>query len=106
MIEDQPKPEWSTLPRAGTKGVTFRVLLHRDDLIVANLRFEPGATIDKHSAAFDVDVICISGEGLTSIGDNTLTIKAGQTVRWPKDEDHCLWTTDGTMETLMVERIA
>ena len=106
MIENEPRPEWSALPREGTKGVEGRVLLDRDGLLIANLRFSQNATIDKHPAKFEVDVICLSGAGFTSIGDETSTIRAGQTVRWPRDVDHCLWTENSEMETIMVERYA
>jgi len=40
------------------------------------------------------------------IGDATFEIRQGQNVRWPRDVQHCLWTTDDTMETIMVERHA
>lgn len=103
-IEDQPKPEWSILPREGTNGVEFRVLLRRSGLLVANLRFGSHATIDRHSAPHDIDVICINGAGFTSIGNDAAPIRAGQTVRWPANADHCLWTEDDSMEAIMVER--
>lgn len=105
MIEKQPRPEWSKVPREGTHGVEVRVLLHKDNLAVANLRFGEDATIDRHSAPFHVDVICIDGKGKTSIDDDVFDIEAGETIRWPRGKDHCLWTEDSTMETIMVERL-
>lgn len=104
MIRTQPKPDWSAVPRAGTTGVQFRVLLGSEGIFVANLRFGTNATIDRHSAPHDVDVICLAGSGFTSVGDEEAPIRAGQTVRWPANVDHCLWTEADTMETLMVER--
>ena len=80
------------------------MLLVKSGLAIANLRFGQNATIDKHDAPFDIDVICISGSGFTSVGDEEFPLSAGETIRWPKDRDHCLWTTDDTMETIMVER--
>lgn len=103
-IESQPRPDWGTLPREGCVGVEFRVFLAKDGLGIANLRFAEGATIDKHSAVFDIDVVCLSGSGFVSVGDEVFAFEAGQTIRWPKDIDHCLWTEKSTMETLMVER--
>ena len=102
--ERQPRPEWSHLPRQGCENVEARVLLVKDGLVIANLRFAHNATIDRHDAPFDVDVICVSGSGFTSVGEDEFAISAGQTIRWPKHQDHCLWTTDDTMETIMVER--
>jgi quercetin dioxygenase-like cupin family protein len=104
IIEDQPKPGWTPVPRKGVRGVEFRVLLSRDGILVANLRFASDATIDRHSAPHDIDVICIAGAGYTSVGDDVSVIEAGQTVRWPRDVDHCLWTDGRYMETIMVER--
>jgi quercetin dioxygenase-like cupin family protein len=104
MVESQPRPDWFPIPREGTKGVEGRVLLGRDGLFIANLRFSPGATIDKHSAPWDIDVICISGSGYVSVGDEVEAFRAGQSIRWPRNVDHCLWTDDFAMETIMVER--
>lgn len=104
MIDQQPKPHWAVLPRPGCENVKFRLLLNKDGLAVANLRFSENATIDRHDAPFDIDVICLSGTGFTSIDDDTATISAGETVRWPRGKQHCLWTEDAPMETLMVER--
>ena len=72
--------------------------------MIANLRFKKSATIDRHSAPFEIDVVCIAGTGFTSVGESVSVISAGEFVRWPKGEEHCLWTTDPEMETLMVER--
>jgi quercetin dioxygenase-like cupin family protein len=103
-IEKQPKPDWSPLPRTGCNNVEFRVLLGSDDLAIANLKFQKDATIDNHAAPFDIDVLCISGSGFTSIGDNDFPFSEGEKIRWPKGKMYCLWTIDTTMETIMVER--
>jgi len=103
-VEKQPRPEWSPLPREGCDNVEARVLLARDGLAIANLRFGEGATIDRHDAPFDVDVLCVAGSGFTSVGDETFPIAQGETIRWPRNQQHCLWTVDTTMETIMVER--
>jgi quercetin dioxygenase-like cupin family protein len=103
-VESQPRPEWSTLPREGCVNVEARVLLAKDGLVVANLRFGRDASIDRHDAPFDIDVVCISGSGFASIDDGEFSIRAGETVRWPKNRDHRLWTTGDMMETVMIER--
>ena len=103
-VRGQPKPLWAPLPRPGCVNVEFRVLLGSEGIFVANLRFAEGATIDKHSASHEIDVICISGSGFTSIGEETFPIASGQTIRWPGNLDHCLWTDQTTMETIMIER--
>ena len=105
-VSQQPKPEWSVLTRPGCENVEFRVLLNTEGLVVANLRFAAYANIDKHSAPYDIDVICIQGAGYTQVGDTTAELRAGETIRWPAGIDHHLWTDGETMETLMVERLA
>ncbi len=84
--------------------MNFRVLLGSEGIFIANLSFEEHATIDEHSAPWDIDVIVVSGAGYTSIDSETFEVKAGQTIRWPRDKQHCLWTDGSEMETLMVER--
>ena len=102
--ENQPKPDWAPLPRPGCHNIDFRVLLVKDGLSIANLRFAENATIDRHDAPYDIDVLCIAGSGFASIDDMEFPITQGQTVRWPNGKEHRLWTIDTTMETIMVER--
>lgn len=81
------------------------MLLVRDDLVLAMLRFAPAATIDEHAAAFDIDVVCLEGEGYISVEDRVNTFAAGQWLTWPGGRLHRLWTGDHGMITLMVERL-
>jgi quercetin dioxygenase-like cupin family protein len=69
----------------------------------ARLRFAPGGTIHEHSADFDADVVCLEGEGFTSVDGVAFPFRAGQTIRWPRGLNHRLWTEGTTMTTLMVE---
>jgi quercetin dioxygenase-like cupin family protein len=87
-------------------GVEGRVLVGEDDFFVAMLRFEPGGTIHEHPGPNDTIVICLEGEGLTSVAGETAPLRTGQQARWPKDVPHRLWTDDTTMVTLMIERLA
>ena len=103
-VQAQPKPNWADLPRPGCENVSFRVLLGVDGIFIANLRFSERATIDEHAAPWEIDVIVISGAGYSSVGGEVFAVEAGQTIRWPKDQQHRLWTDGSEMETLMVER--
>jgi quercetin dioxygenase-like cupin family protein len=105
-IEPFPRPEWSPLPQADCRGVEGRVLLRTDRLVVAMLRFEPGGTIHEHPAQHPIDVCCLEGAGLTSVGDESRSLAAGQRVAWPANISHRLWTTDAPMLTLMIEHTA
>jgi quercetin dioxygenase-like cupin family protein len=104
MIERMPRPNYEPLPRQGTVEVTGRVLLNRSGIVVANLRFAPGATIDEHSAPIEIDVICLDGQGFVSIDGKSSPLRAGDRVVWPAGVKHRLWTEQASMETLMVER--
>lgn len=52
----------------------------------------------------DTIVVCLKGEGFTSVDGETASIRKGQNVFWPRDVRHRLWTEESTMRTLMVER--
>ena len=103
-IRPWPRPEFSPLPAEGAVGVEFRVLVREDDLHLAMLRFAEHATIHEHPGPNDTIVVCLEGEGFTSVGDETAPLKAGEQARWPKDVRHRLWTEASPMITLMIER--
>ena len=100
-----PRPDWSPLPRQGCVNVEGKVLLVREGLALAMLRFEPEATIDEHSCPHEVDVVCLEGEGFISVEDRINSFVAGQWMTWPADRVHRLWTADHGMITLMLERL-
>ncbi|MCP4419675.1 MAG: KTSC domain-containing protein [Chloroflexi bacterium] len=97
--------EWKPLPDEGCINVRHKPLLKQDHLALAMLHFGKQATIHKHAADFDVDVVCLEGSGLTSVGKEQAPLFAGDRVRWPAGKQHRLWTTDSEMMTLMVEHI-
>jgi len=80
------------------------VLVRNDDFFLAMLRFEPGGTIHEHPGPSDTIVVCIEGEGWTSVAGERTQIRSGESVRWPKDVPHRLWTEGTRMRTLMLER--
>jgi quercetin dioxygenase-like cupin family protein len=99
-----PRPEWGALPGEGVVGVEGKVLVREDDFFVAVLRFTPHATIHEHPGEHDTVVVCLEGEGLTSVGGETAALRANERAFWPKGVPHRLWTEGSTMTTLMVER--
>jgi quercetin dioxygenase-like cupin family protein len=99
-----PRPEWQPLPAEGAVGVASRALLHEEDIFVAQLRFSERATIHEHPGANETVVVCLEGEGYTSVGDAVAPLREGEQVRWPKGIPHRLWTEETTMLTLMIER--
>jgi quercetin dioxygenase-like cupin family protein len=98
-----PRQGWDPLPGEGIVGVVGRVLVREDDFFIAELRFAQHATIDPHPGDRDTIVVCIEGEGYTSVADETVTLREGQQVRWPRGIVHSLWTEGSTMSTLMIE---
>ncbi len=73
---------------------------------VAQLRFSEHATIHEHPGENDAIVVCLEGEGFTSVAGEAAPLSEGQQVRWPKGVPHRLWTDGSTMTTLMVEETA
>ena len=101
-IRPFPRLGWDPLPNS--VGIVGRVLVRDDEFFfVAQLRFSEQAAIDEHAGERDAIVVCIGGEGFTSVAGETL--REGQQVRWPVGVPHRLWTEDSTMSTLMVERV-
>ena len=103
QINPVPRPAWTPLPFEGCRNVEFKALLRLDHLSLATLRFAPGGTIHEHPAGIDIDVICLEGRGMTSVGAEQAPLRAGECVRWPAHVPHRLWTEDSAMVTLMVE---
>ncbi len=101
-IRPVPKGTWEPLPQAGCVGVEHVVLMREPQVIVL-LKFGTHGTINEHPAPFPVDVICMEGSGMTSVNGEMAEIKAGETVTWPPNVPHRLWTEDSEMVTLMVE---
>ena len=106
-VRPVPRPGWDPLP--GGEGIVGRVLVRegpndrRPDLLVAELRFSEQARIEPHPGERDTIVVCLAGEGFTSVGDAVTHLREEQQARWPKGVPHRLWTEGTTMTTLMVE---
>ena len=103
-IRPIPGAGWDPLPFEGCVGVVGRVLVREDSYFVAQLRFSEHATIHEHPGDNDTIVVCLEGEGLTSVAGEVAPLHAGEQARWPRDVPHRLWTDGGTMVTLMIER--
>jgi quercetin dioxygenase-like cupin family protein len=100
-----PRPEWEPLPGEGHVGVEGRVLVREaDGSFIATLRFAPHATIHEHAGANDTLVVCIDGEGFTSVDGEDAPLHTSERAFWPAGVRHRLWTEETTMTTLMVER--
>ena len=80
-IRPFPRGEWDPLPFDGCVGVEGKVLIREDAYFVAMLRFAPDGTIHEHSGPNDTIVVCLEGEGLTSVAGETSPLEAGQQAR-------------------------
>jgi quercetin dioxygenase-like cupin family protein len=105
----KPQPfhrrDWGPLAHEGCRNVDHKVLLVRQDIALALLRFSGEATIHQHSARFPIDVFCLDGQGHVLSGEEAATISAGEWLRWPAGVQHRLWTDGSSMTTLMVEHV-
>lgn len=105
-IQSIRSEDWTPLPFEGCYNVKVKMLMKLDHLGLALLRFEPAGTIHEHAAHIDIDVICLEGEGMVSLGDEQSSFKAGQRIRWTAGIPHRLWTNQSSMITLMVEHFS
>lgn len=94
---------WTPLPYEGCRNVSVKMLMKLNHLGLSMLRFEADGTIHEHPAQIEIDVICLEGEGMVSVGNEQSPLKAGERVRWPMGIPHRLWTNTSEMVTLMVE---
>ncbi len=100
-----PKPEWHLLPKEGCVGVEARVCLVDKRSVIALLRLSEQAHTDVHPAAYDIHVLCTDGRGFAMCGGEVAELKAGESVLWPKGEEHNIYTKNSTMTTIMVEHV-
>ncbi len=70
-----PRPDWEPVPYEGVVGVEGRVLIREDDFFLAQLRFAEHATIHEHPGPNDTIVVCLEGEGMTSVGAETAPLR-------------------------------
>lgn len=78
-IRPFPRLGWDPLPGEGVVGVTGRVLVREEMFFVAQLRFAERAKIHPHAGEQDAIVVCIEGEGFTSVGDESAGRRASST---------------------------
>jgi quercetin dioxygenase-like cupin family protein len=95
-----PRPEWSPVPHPGCVNVVGKVLLQRDGLTLAVLKFDAEGTSHEHAAPFEIDVICLEGEGYISIEDRIWTFRSGLSLH--------AYTTEGEIDRCLeaIEDIA
>jgi quercetin dioxygenase-like cupin family protein len=102
VIEPVPRSSWSPLPFEGCRDVQGKVLLDEKSVGVALLRFGPHGTIHEHPGDTDAHVVCLEGEGWTSVGGEAAELRAGEKVFWPRGVPHRLWTEDSELLALIV----
>jgi len=69
-IRPFPRLGWDPLPES--VGIVGRVLVREDEFFfVAQLRFSEQAAITEHAGERDAIVVCIEGEGFTSVAGET-----------------------------------
>jgi mannose-6-phosphate isomerase class I len=81
-IRPFPRPGWDPLPDG--VGILGRVLVREEDFFVAQLRFSEHAAITVHPGERDTIVVCIEGEGFTSVASETAELREGQQLAGPE----------------------
>src|SRR5206468_1974443 len=74
-IRPFPRLGWDPLPNS--TGIVGRVLIREDDFFVAQLRFSDHAAITEHAGDNDAIVVCLEGEGFTSVAGEVSTLREG-----------------------------
>ena len=104
-IKPFPRPDWRILTNDNAVNVETKVMLVNRRAMVALLRFDKHASFDAHEATYDIHVMCQKGSGFVLADGETAEFHAGQSVLWPRDSLHRLWTEDSSMTTLMIEHL-
>lgn len=73
-------PHGETLAQSGGKGVIRRILAYTDDLMCVENTFETGAVGAMHSHPHTQITYIVSGEFSFTIGEETRTVKAGDSL--------------------------
>ena len=100
-----PKPDWHVLPKEGCIGVEARVCLVDNRSVVAILRLGERSHTDIHPAPYDIHVLCTEGAGFAMSGGKVTALSSGESVLWPKGEEHNIYTDSSSMTTIMVEHV-
>ena len=80
-VEPICRDGWTPLHFYGCRNVQVKMLLKLDHLGLAMLHFDLDGTIHGHAADIEIEVICLEGEGMVSLGDEQPPFKAGERVR-------------------------
>lgn len=75
-------------PREVSPGCRRKVLAYSDNLMVVELSFEAGAQGAMHSHPHDQATYILSGAFSFTIGDETKTVRAGDSMHQPPDVPH------------------
>lgn len=102
---DFPHADWQSKRNDNAVGIEVRLMMQNAHLLIAELRFQPQASFDAHSAPWDCHVLCLAGSGFVLVGEETFPIAQGQSVFWPQKVLHQMWTTDNAMHTQMIEHV-
>lgn len=87
-----------TLPQPAGSGVTRRVLAYTDGLMCVENRFETGAVGSLHSHPHTQITYVVSGEFAFTIGGETRTVRAGDTLLKEDGVEHgCVCARSGVL---------
>jgi Uncharacterized conserved protein, contains double-stranded beta-helix domain len=82
--------------------VTSLTLAQKDMLTVTVFAFDPDTGIGGHASTGDAMVYVLEGEAHIRIGDETHTVKAGETIVMPAGIPHALDAKTGKFKMLLI----
>ncbi len=100
-----PKAYWHRLARDGCVGIEARVCLIDRRSVTAMLRLGKNSRTDIHPAPYDIHVLCIDGSGFATSAGEVVEQHSGESVLWPKNEDHNIYTESSEMTAIMLEHV-
>lgn len=74
--------------------IVSRVFVQRPSGTVTLFSFDRGQALSEHTAPFDALVFVLDGEAEITIGAESFSVKAGETILMPANVPHALRATD------------
>lgn len=85
----------------GSVGAAAQPLLATDAGSVTVLHLQAGGSTEVETVPVGQLVIVVAGDGVVQVGDEQVSVRTGDAVRWPSDVAHRL-TTEGGVSVMVV----
>ena len=92
----------NTTPLDGGANVTFIPIHHGDRMTAMMLQLDRKGDTGKREVPSDVLLVVVSGAGSVRSGGTIAEVKAGDVLLLPGGLLHHVWTSDSTMQAILV----